>query len=82
MIVNICVEMQSGIEKLSKSKEQVIADTDNEIKLLREVFDANLKKQNQDLVTENSVLNEEISYLKCLMIQTNNDRMAFNEIGK
>ena len=38
--------------------------------------------RNQVLVAENGVLKKEISYLKGLMIQTNNDRMALNDIGK
>ena len=40
------------------------------------------KNKNQALVAENGVLNQEVSYLKSQMIQTCNDRMALNDIGK
>ena len=39
------------------------------------------KNKNQALVAEN-VLNQEVSYLKSQMIQTCNDRVALNDIGK
>ena len=100
-MVNICAKKQSGSLKLTKTEEQVIADTDHEIELLEDIFASNLKKmelkrsrrnplllsttrknKNQALVAENGVLNQEVSYLKSQMIQTCNDRMALNDIGK
>ena len=38
--------------------------------------------RNQALVAENGVLKKENSYLKGLMMQTTNDRMTLNDIGK
>ena len=106
VMVNICAKKQSGSLKLTKTEEQVIADTDHEIELLEDVFASNLmkmelkrsklkrsrsyplplsttrKNKNQALVAENGVLNQEVSYLKSQMIQTCNDRVALNDIGK
>ena len=112
VVVNIHSKKQSGSQKLSKKEEQVIADIDHEIELLRDIFASNLTSQKMVLVVgtklkrsisyppplstrreikskllqavmaENRDLYKEISRLKGLAIQTNNERMALNDIGK
>ena len=98
VMVNISAKKQSGSLKLTKTEEQVIADTDHKIELLEDIFASNVKKmelkrsrsyplplctrKNQALLAEIGILNQEVSYLKGLMIQISNDRMALNDIGK